>query len=128
MAGAGRTLAKRAGRAKVVRKPGIAVTRKGFLIRLAISVAIDLFDFTIGRTPIFGAVGEGIGSLVLTALWGPVGLLYLGELADFTEQIDGFLPLATLIALYVGWRQGHLFGRAAPQTEQARLPPQGGRS
>jgi len=102
------------------------VTRKGFLIRLALSVAIDLFDFTIGRTPIFGAVGEGVGSLILTALWGPLGLLYLGELADFTEQIDGFLPLATLIALYVGWRQGHLFGRPAPDATP-RLPPEGGR-
>jgi hypothetical protein len=104
------------------------VTRNGYLIRLAVSVAIDLLDFTIGRVPIFGSVGEGAASLVLTALWGPVGLLYLGELADFTEQADGFVPLATLIALYVGWRQGHLFARRAPTAEQPHLPPQGGRS
>ena len=29
-------------------------------------------------------------------------------LADFTDQIDGFIPTATLIALYVGWREGHI--------------------
>lgn len=87
------------------------MTRKGFFFRLAVSLAIDVLDFTFGRIPIFGSVGEGIGSLVLVALWGPAGLLYLGELADFTDQVDGFLPTATLIGLYVGWRQGHLFGR-----------------
>ncbi len=85
------------------------MTRQGFLIRIAASIAIDLLDFTFGRIPIFGSVGEGAGALVLTALWGPVGLVYLGELADFTDQIDGFLPTATLIGLYVGWRQGLIF-------------------
>jgi hypothetical protein len=34
-------------------------------------------------------------------------------LADVTEQVDGFLPLATLIALYVGVKEGHLFGKAS---------------
>lgn len=87
------------------------MTRNGFLVRLAVSVAIDLADFTFGRIPIFGSVGEGIGSLILVGLWGPAGLLYLGELADVTDQVDGFLPTATLIGLYVGWREGHLFGR-----------------
>jgi hypothetical protein len=38
-------------------------------------------------------------------------LLYLGELADFTEQVDGFIPTATLIGLYVGWREGFLLGK-----------------
>lgn len=84
------------------------MTRRGFFLRLAVSVAIDLIDFSFGRIPLFGSVGEGIGSLVLVVLWGPAGLLYLGELADFTDQVDGFLPTATLIGLYVGWRQGML--------------------
>ena len=38
-------------------------------------------------------------------------MLYLGELADFTEQIDGFIPTASLLGLYVGWRKGFLFRR-----------------
>ncbi len=94
------------------------MTRNGFLVRLALSVAIDLIDFTIGRIPIFGSVGEGIGSLILVGLWGPVGLVYLGELTDVTDQVDGFLPLATLIGLYVGWREGHIFKRKS----DPRLP------
>jgi hypothetical protein len=98
------------------------MTRKGFLIRLAISIAIDLLDFTIGRVPIFGSIGEGASALLLTAIWGPVGLVYLGELADFTDQIDGFLPLATLIGLYVGWKEGMIFrkpGDAATPVKRA---------
>lgn len=98
----------------------MAMTRKGFFIRLAISVAIDVLDFTIGRIPIFGSIGEGASALLLTAIWGPAGLLYLGELADFTDQVDGFLPLATLIGLYVGWREGLLF----PKAREAPANPQ----
>ncbi|KAF0180476.1 MAG: hypothetical protein IV086_09970 [Hyphomonadaceae bacterium] len=88
------------------------MTRTGYFVRLAISVAIDLVDFTLGRIPIVGSVGEGGGALVLMALWGLPGALYLGELADPTDQLDGFLPTATLVALWVGYRQGFLFGGA----------------
>ena len=98
------------------------MTRNGFLIRLAVSFAIDVLDFTIGRVPIFGSVGEGASALLLMALWGPPGLFYLGELADVTDQIDGFIPTATLIGLYVGWREG-MFGKpkpAAPEIERGR--------
>ncbi|MET0183786.1 MAG: hypothetical protein ABW199_12975 [Caulobacterales bacterium] len=96
------------------------MTRRGFYIRLAISIAIDLLDFSFGRVPVFGSVTEGVGSLVLVALWGPAGLLYLGELVDVTDQIDSFLPSATLIALLVGWRKGMIFQKkqeaAVPET------------
>ena len=95
------------------------MTRKGFYIRLAISVAIDILDFTIGRVPIFGSVGEGASALLLTAIWGPAGLLYLGELADFTDQIDGFVPTATLIGLYVGWKERVIFRKAGGATPPA---------
>lgn len=88
------------------------MTRRGYFIRLAISLAIDLFDTLLGRLPIFGTVTEGVGSVVLYFLWGPVGLAYLWELADITDQIDGFIPTATLIGLYVGWRNGMLTGKA----------------
>lgn len=85
------------------------MTRRGFYLRLALSVVIDLFDFSLGRIPIFGSVTEGVGSIVLVALWGPAGLAYLLELVDFTDQVDSFIPSATLIALFVGWREG-MFG------------------
>ncbi|MEZ5996879.1 MAG: hypothetical protein R3C25_14125 [Hyphomonadaceae bacterium] len=102
------------------------MTRTGYFARLAFSVVIDLFDLTLGRVPVFGSVTEGVGTVVLLAMWGPIGLVNLAELIDFTDQVDSFIPTATLIALYVGWRQGHLMGRAnaapppAPVQEQAQ--------
>lgn len=86
-----------------------AMTRTGYFLRLAFSIALDVFDFSFGRIPVFGSVTEGVGTVVLFLLWGPAGLLNLWELADMTDQFDGFVPTATLIALYVGWREG-MFG------------------
>jgi len=86
------------------------MTRTGYFLRLALCVAIDVADFTLGRAPIVGSVGEGIGAAVLFVLWGGPGLIYLAELADPTDQLDGFAPTATLIALYVGVKEGYLFG------------------
>jgi hypothetical protein len=94
------------------------MTRTSYFVRLGISVAIDVVDFTVGRLPVFGAVGEGTGAIALLFLWGWPGLLYLGELADPTEQLDGFIPTATLIAVMVGIREGHLFGK--PKTDVSR--------
>jgi hypothetical protein len=94
------------------------MTRQGYFLRLAFSVVIDLFDFTLGRLPIFGTVTDGVGTVVLFAMWGPAGLLNLWELLDFTEQADAIIPTATLVALYVGWRQG-FFGRR----REAPAPP-----
>jgi len=82
------------------------MTRRGYYIRLALSVVIDVFDLTLGRIPIFGSVTEGVGTIVLMALWGPAGLINALELLDITDQVDSFIPTATLIALFVGWRQG----------------------
>lgn len=98
------------------------MTGNGYWLRMAIAVAIDLLDFTYGRIPILGTVGEGVGGLINLALWGPIGLIYLGELADFTEQIDGFLPTATLLGLYVGWRKGFLFRRGGTEVAPAEGP------
>jgi hypothetical protein len=89
------------------------MTRRGYFLRLALSIVIDLFDFTLGRLPIFGAVTEGVGTVVLTALWGPAGLVNILELFDFTEQVDAFIPTATLVALFVGWREGFLFRKGS---------------
>ena len=98
------------------------MTRTGYFLRLAFSVVIDLFDLTLGRVPIFGSVTEGVGTVVLLAMWGPIGLVNLAELVDFTDQADSFIPTATLVALYVGWRQGHLTGRAAPTPTTVPAP------
>ena len=88
------------------------MTRRGYFLRLALSVVIDLFELTLGRIPIFGTVTEGVSTVVLLALWGPAGLLNLWELLDITDQADSFIPTATLIALYIGWREG-MFGKGS---------------
>lgn len=94
------------------------MTRSGYFLRLALCIAIDAFDFSLGRVPILGSVTDGISSLVLFLLWGPVGLLHLWELIDITDNIDGFVPTATLIALYAGWKDGHLTGKSPAPTER----------
>jgi hypothetical protein len=100
------------------------MTRTGFWVRLGVSVMIDALDFTIGRTLLI-PWEEGVGALILSLLWGPAGLLYLAELIDVTEFFDGFIPMATLIGLWVGWRKGFLFGQRPP-VDQA--PSRVGRS
>jgi hypothetical protein len=89
------------------------MTRQSYFIRLAFSIVIDLFDFTLGRIPLFGTVTEGVGTIVLTAMWGPAGLFNALELLDFTEQLDAFIPTATIVALFIGWREGFLFGKGS---------------
>jgi hypothetical protein len=82
------------------------MTRTGFFVRLGVCIVIDLLDFTIGRALIPIPWEEGVGAVLLSFMWGPAGLLYLGELADMTEQFDAFIPAATLIGLFVGWQKG----------------------
>src|SRR5262245_32938957 len=88
------------------------MTRRGYFLRLALSIVIDLFDLTLGHIPVFGTVNDGVRTVVLFALWGPAGLVNIWEVFDFTDFVDGFIPTATLIALYVGWREG-MFGRGS---------------
>lgn len=95
------------------------MTRRGYFLKLAFSVVIDVLDFSLGRIPIFGTVTDGVGTIVLYAMWGPAGLLNAWELVDVTDQIDGFVPTATLIALYVGWRQG-MFSKDSSLPTSAR--------
>lgn len=69
-------------------------------LKFAICVVIDILDMTIGRFLfVVPYSGEIIGTVIGVALFGWKGLFYLVELVDPTEQIDGFIPTATLIAL-----------------------------
>jgi hypothetical protein len=84
------------------------MTRTGYFLRLGLSILIDLGDFTFGRIPILGTAENGVSGIAVTAIWGRVGLFYFLELLDLTDQINALIPSATLIGLYVGWREGHL--------------------
>ena len=69
-------------------------------LKLAVCVLYDLLDFTLGRTLFiipFG--GEVVGCALCAAMFGTNGLLYGLEALDVSEQMDGFIPTATLIAL-----------------------------
>lgn len=69
-------------------------------MKIALAILIDLFDFTIGRllfvTPF---AGEIIGATIGYLMYGPRALVYLAEGLDVTEQIDGFIPTMTIIAV-----------------------------
>jgi len=68
--------------------------------KLVACIAYDFFDFTIGRVlfPI-PFLGEILGCALCCMLFGMDGLLYGLEALDPTEQIDGFVPTATIIAI-----------------------------
>jgi hypothetical protein len=68
--------------------------------KFAVCIAVDLFDFTIGRL-LFPVpfVGEVIGCAICASMFGWGGVFYGLEAIDFTEQVDGFIPTTTIIAL-----------------------------
>lgn len=68
--------------------------------KLTACVIYDLLDFTIGRVlfPI-PFLGEAVGCTLCISMFGKNGWLYALEAIDVSEQIDGFIPLATIIAL-----------------------------
>ncbi|MEN3165596.1 hypothetical protein WI697_26410 [Tistrella mobilis] len=86
-------------------------------LKFLVCVAIDLFDMTVGRL-LFGVpfAGEAIGCAIGYAMFGKIALFYAVEGLDFTEQIDGFVPTATLIALAARARERALL-------EAAETPP-----
>ena len=68
--------------------------------KLLIALAVDGFDFVLGRFLFpFPFAGEIIGTTIAMLLFGWKGLFYLIEAIDPTEQIDAFIPTCTLIAL-----------------------------
>jgi len=68
--------------------------------KLAVCILYDFFDLTIGRLlfPVPFA-GERVGCALCASLFGWGGVAYALEALDPTEQLDGFLPLATIIAI-----------------------------
>lgn len=87
------------------------MTRTGYFVRLGISVFIDLFDLLVGWAPVLGTIEDGIGSIAVFALWGKPGLFYIWEVVDVFDATDAFVPTATMIGLYVGWKEGYLLGK-----------------
>lgn len=75
-------------------------------LKLLISAAFDILDFTIGRTLLGVSLLSELGSgLLMLVLWGPLGLLTLWEAADLTEQIDGFAPSNLIVGVLASFNQ-----------------------
>jgi hypothetical protein len=68
-------------------------------LKLSICLFLDFLDFTIGRLLGFGILFDLGCALMAAALWGKRGWWCLLEVLDITEQIDGFVPSCTLVAL-----------------------------
>lgn len=75
-------------------------------VKFTICVGFDLFDFTIGRLLLgVSLIGEVGTAVILFVLWGPIGLFALWEAVDVTEQLDGFIPTNTIIAIAASRKQ-----------------------
>lgn len=70
-----------------------------WLYKFLVCVLYDLFDFTFGRLlfPV-PLSGEIVGCVLCAAMFGWEGLWYGLEAIDPTEQLDAFIPTATIIA------------------------------
>ncbi len=68
-------------------------------MKLLICIVFDIADFTVGRILGAGIIMDLVAAALAVILFGPVGLVALWEVADPTEQVDGFVPTLTLIAL-----------------------------
>lgn len=69
------------------------------VVKLGICLLLDLADFFIGRLLGFSIAFDVGCALLATALWGGKGLWAFWEVVDITEQLDGFVPTCTIIAL-----------------------------
>jgi len=69
------------------------------VVKLIIAVVLDVVDFTLGRILGAGTVLDIVFAIIAVFLWGPAGLIAFWEVADPSEQIDGFVPTMTLIAI-----------------------------
>lgn len=69
------------------------------IVKLVIAVLLDIADATVGRIIGFGTGFDIVLAGIGFALFGWKGLAQLWEVADPTDQIDGFVPTLTLVAL-----------------------------
>ena len=67
--------------------------------KLGVAIALDLADMVIGRIVGFGTLFDILLAAIGYAMFGWKGLAHLWEVLDPTDQIDGFVPTLTLIAL-----------------------------
>ena len=69
-------------------------------LKLTVCIIWDFIDFTAGRLLFVLPFSSEIASMILcSVMFGKTGLLAGLEALDPTEQIDGFIPIATMIAL-----------------------------
>lgn len=68
-------------------------------IKLVIAVILDVADFVIGRVIGFGTLFDAVLTAAGVAMFGWKGFLQAFEMVDVTDQIDGFIPTLTLLAL-----------------------------
>lgn len=68
-------------------------------VKLAVAVVLDIADFFIGRIVGFGTGFDVVLTAVGFAMFGWKGLAQIWEVVEVTDQVDGFVPTLTLIAL-----------------------------
>jgi hypothetical protein len=68
-------------------------------IKLIIAVLLDIADFTLGRILGFGTAMDIVFTLIAVLMFGWKGLFQLWETVDLSDQLDGFVPTLTLLAL-----------------------------
>ncbi len=92
------------------------------LVKLVVAVILDVADFFIGRIIGFGSLFDVFLTVAGVAMFGWKGLAQLWEVAEVTDQIDGFVPTLTLLAL-AEWRAAK--AREAERFEPANVPQPG---
>ena len=85
--------------------------------KLLIAIVIDLIDFTFGRLFGLGLFIDVASAAIAFVLWGWPGLFALWELLDPSDQVDGFVPTMTFIAISQWGRR-----RAHPPRRDTRPP------
>ena len=71
-----------------------------FIAKLVIAFVLDFIDFTAGRIPLIGTLYDVFVMGITLAMIGPMGALAGWEVVgDPTEQIDGFIPTASILVL-----------------------------
>ena len=69
------------------------------IAKLAVAVILDLADLTIGRIIGFGTALDVVLAGIGFILFGWKGFAQLWEVAEPTDQLDGFVPTLTLIGI-----------------------------